>query len=170
MTREEAINWIIRLSSDLGKVEHQDLWHYSQALSELREMLESEPERKKESCRAFVELLAEYKDPEICPYEEFKGGPYYSIKYIENGEGHIGYGTYDPKVLSEYLRKYFIEPERPKGKWIKKTKITEADTYTSYDPEWYCSDCGTKYDPYFASNINFCAVCGCAMNQEEGEE
>lgn len=45
MTNGEAINWIINLSADIGKAEHSDLWHYEQALSEIREMLESaEPE------------------------------------------------------------------------------------------------------------------------------
>ena len=46
MTREEAVNWIINITADMGKVEHRDLWHYEQALSEIREMLE-QPERKK---------------------------------------------------------------------------------------------------------------------------
>lgn len=47
MTRGEAVNWIINISADIGKAEHCELWHYEQALSEIREMLESEPERKK---------------------------------------------------------------------------------------------------------------------------
>ena len=46
MTRSEAVNWIINISADIGKAEHSELWHYEQALSEIREMLESEPERK----------------------------------------------------------------------------------------------------------------------------
>ena len=46
MTRGEAVNWIINLSADIGKAEHYDLWHYAQALCEIREMLEGEPERK----------------------------------------------------------------------------------------------------------------------------
>lgn len=47
MTRGEAINWIINITADIGKAEHSELWHYEQALAEIREMLESEPERKK---------------------------------------------------------------------------------------------------------------------------
>ena len=47
MTNGEAVNWIINISADLGKAEHRDLWHYEQALSEIKEMLESQPERKK---------------------------------------------------------------------------------------------------------------------------
>ena len=46
MTRGEAVNWLINITADIGKSEHRDLWHYEQALSEIREMLESEPERK----------------------------------------------------------------------------------------------------------------------------
>ena len=42
MTKAEAVNWIINLSADIGKVEHQELWHYEQALSEIRDLLEDE--------------------------------------------------------------------------------------------------------------------------------
>ena len=69
--------------------------------------------------RTFVELVVEYPDPELCTYKEFKGKPYYSIKYIENGETYVGYGTYKPEVLSRYLRECFMpsaQPEEPQ--WI----------------------------------------------------
>lgn len=46
MTRGEAVIWLINITADIGKSEHRDLWHYEQALLEIREMLESEPERK----------------------------------------------------------------------------------------------------------------------------
>ena len=32
----------MNLSADIGKAEHKSLWHYEQALLEMREMLESE--------------------------------------------------------------------------------------------------------------------------------
>lgn len=41
MTNGEAVNWLINISADIGKAEHRDLWHYEQALSEIREMLET---------------------------------------------------------------------------------------------------------------------------------
>lgn len=40
MTPREAINWLINLTADIGKSEHHDLWHYEQALDEIKEMLE----------------------------------------------------------------------------------------------------------------------------------
>lgn len=47
MTRGEAVNWLINISADIGKVEHRELWHYEQALLEIREMLESEQKKGK---------------------------------------------------------------------------------------------------------------------------
>ena len=44
MTAKEAVNWLINLTADIGKTEHRDLWHYEQALYEIREMLEAQPE------------------------------------------------------------------------------------------------------------------------------
>ena len=41
MTNAEAVNWLINITADIGKAEHSDLWHYEQALSEIREMLEN---------------------------------------------------------------------------------------------------------------------------------
>jgi len=42
MTNKEAVNWIINLIADIGNAEHSELWHYEQALTEIKEMLESE--------------------------------------------------------------------------------------------------------------------------------
>ena len=58
--------------------------------------------------RTFVELVERYVDPELCPYPEYKGKPYYSIKYIENGEEHVGYSSYSLQVMSGFLKKYFM--------------------------------------------------------------
>ena len=41
MPNGEAVNWLINISADIGKAKHSDLWHYEQALSEIREMLET---------------------------------------------------------------------------------------------------------------------------------
>ena len=40
MTRQEAVNWLINVTSDIGKAEYRNLWHYEQALCEIKEMLE----------------------------------------------------------------------------------------------------------------------------------
>ena len=66
MTNGEAVNWIINISADIGKAEHRDLWHYEQALSEIREMLESaqpEPLTDKEQ-RIFLSAMG--REKEVC--------------------------------------------------------------------------------------------------------
>lgn len=50
MTKGEAVNWLINLMADIGKAEHQELWHYEQALEEIRDMLEDEA-RKFDPCQ-----------------------------------------------------------------------------------------------------------------------
>ena len=62
MTKREAVIWLINLTADIGKSEHRDLWHYEKALSEIKEMLESEPERKK------GKWLANGDIPKECPF------------------------------------------------------------------------------------------------------
>ncbi len=42
MTKPEAVNWLIKITYEIGKAEHRDLWHYEQVLTEIKEMLESE--------------------------------------------------------------------------------------------------------------------------------
>ena len=42
MTREVAIKWLSNLKMDIGKTQHQELWHYEQALDELIQALEQQ--------------------------------------------------------------------------------------------------------------------------------
>lgn len=44
MNRKDAIKWLTRLIADIGKESHCDLWHYKQALDEIRMLLENPPE------------------------------------------------------------------------------------------------------------------------------
>lgn len=50
MDNREAVNWLINISADIGKAEHSDLWHYEQALTEIKDMLKSaQPELDSEA-------------------------------------------------------------------------------------------------------------------------
>ena len=120
----------------------------------------------------FIEIVVEY--PEDCP--EYKGKPYFSILYDEDGELFEGFGTYKPEVLSEYIREYFMGAdgvERKKGKWIK---MSDADGIY-----YACSECGKEisrvphFNPQFDSfprlksleKTNFCPNCGADMRGEK---
>lgn len=61
------------------------------------------------SKKIFEKIIVEYpKEGSVCCYPEYQGKPYFSIQFKENGEGFIGFGTYNPDVLSRYIRDYFI--------------------------------------------------------------
>lgn len=70
---------------------------------------QSEGRVKNKSKYEFIEILAQYVPEEICTYTEYRGKPYYSIHFRENGADFVGFGTYKPEVLSRYLRDYFFE-------------------------------------------------------------
>lgn len=81
---------------------------------------DAHPEQQK--ARIFQGIIVEYLT--ISTHPEYEGKPYFSIKYTEDGQDFIGYGTYKPDVLSEFLKEYFmtsaeqqptIEPEQ---RWI----------------------------------------------------
>lgn len=83
---------------------------YSQSLGDaVRDAVRDGTSFPKELSRKFEEIVVEYPPEDLCTYPEYRGKPYFSIKYEENGEHHIGFGTYKPEVLSQYLSKYFIQ-------------------------------------------------------------
>lgn len=59
--------------------------------------------------RKFIRIITEYHSDEHVTYKEFRGKPYFSIMFEENGETFVGFGTYKIDVLSRYLRDYFID-------------------------------------------------------------
>lgn len=64
MTRNEAVNWLINVTADIGKVEHRDLWHYEQALSEIKEMLEESADVVR--CKDCKHSTEWYRDKRRC--------------------------------------------------------------------------------------------------------
>ena len=72
----------------------------------IRQTVEELKSQQSEQKRTFLGIDVSY--PTICTYPEYEGKPYFGIKYLEDGETIVGFGTYKPDVLSEYLRKYFI--------------------------------------------------------------
>ena len=66
--------------------------------------------------REFIEIVVDYPPADLCTYPEYKGKPYFSIKYRENGKGYVGFGTYKIEILSQWIKEYFMPSVQPKAK------------------------------------------------------
>ena len=93
----------------LGEIWELNGQEIREALNTVPSAQPAQPEQQHE--RIFQEIVVEYLSYNT--YPEYKGKPYFSIKYTENGQEFIGYGTYKPKVLSEYLKEYFMPSAQP---------------------------------------------------------
>lgn len=96
------------------------------------------PAVQERSNKEFEEIVVEFPNPDTCVYEEYKGMPYYSIKFHENGETRIGFGSYSTHVISDYLKKYFMpsaQPERKKGEVKKMDLISRQDAIDALTKE-----------------------------------
>lgn len=89
---------------------------------------------KEQHGRTFQEIVVEYLPYNTDPY---KGKPYFSIKYTENGQEFIGYGTFKPEVLSEYLKEYFIPSAQPNhNAEVSKMEIVRCENCEHWDTSW----------------------------------
>jgi len=153
----------------------------------ISEWLEQEPTTKNDlgvDCisREFQEIVVEYPPEDLCTYPEYKGKPYFSIKYKEGNDYFIGYGTYNPEVFSRYLRDYFmpsVTPQEPKtGHWITKEAYSE-DKAMGFTEQIVCSNCDMQ-NSYFSEwdecknpisktfiRSKYCPNCGAKMQEVE---
>lgn len=76
----------------------------------------------------FIGIEVSYPPAEVCCYPEYKGKPYFAIKYKEDGQYIVGFGTYNPEVLSRYIKEYFIFIcALPEGHG----RLVDADAYSA---------------------------------------
>lgn len=107
-----------------------------EAIEALRKLPSVQPEQQ--NARIFQEIIVRY--PSISTYPEYEGKPYFSIKYMENGECYSGYGTYKSEVLSEYLKEYFIPSAQPKPDGNALSEQQKSDKLGIKTGET-CTDC-----------------------------
>jgi len=169
MTREEAVKWLSNLKKDIGKTQHQELWHYEQAIDKVIEALQQEP-----SCRnpRQVDLISKQDAVnEIHKYfvEEIDKTP---TEIDESGdELYADMPTVNSllacnKELSKRIKSLpSAEPKR--GKWVDK-----GDFYI-------CSECGermtyaalgSKCSRAYAFMSDYCPHCGARMEEVSDEE
>lgn len=125
--------------------------------------------------RTSVEYICRKNTVSTNPYEhkyhdkfiQFMDDP--EISDFGRWEHSNGFNTALVAVKCDLDKVPSVTPKRKTGKWIKKIRVTETEKYTSYDPEWYCDRCCTKYDSHVAMMVNFCYVCGADMRGEQNE-
>ena len=111
MTNAEAVNWLINITADIGKAEHSDLWHYEQALSEIREMLEDAQPRH-------------YHEENLLTYAHDMGVT------LEQSKKELQKVTEQPETHEKRTETHACDPEYNMDEWC--TDCTE------YDQERHC--------------------------------
>ena len=126
------IELVIRISEEKYKdIQGRDWKNGKKWFSEEWQAIHNGTPLPKGHGRKFESIVVEYPPAESCTYPEYRGKPYFSIKYKENGEHIIGFGTYKPEVLSRYLQEYFIAPT------IIEADTEESNTDNKSDDELY---------------------------------
>ena len=154
ISRQAAIDLVIQYCPDDDGVCSKADEDIRNSLDELEDLPPAQSEQQ--HGRIFQEIVVEY--PSYCIYPEYKGKPYFSIKYAENGQEFTGYGTYKPEVLSEYLKEYFMssaQSERKTGHWINAYPDIESNPMFMYG---ICSECG--FEQSISDKLNYCPNCG----------
>ena len=108
-TKEEVLNMFHDLLQEIKNLEEgtQDDGYVMEAEKIVQSRIDSFIDGKTNT-KEFIGLVTEDVDPRLCTYREYQGKPYYGIKYKENGECFIGFGTFKIEVLSRYLKDYFV--------------------------------------------------------------
>ena len=141
MTKGEAINWLINLTADTGKAEHRDLWHYEQALTEIKEMLEAD--------------VVEVKKPDhgymwICP----KCGL----------DVHSDYGGC---IRCGWMRDDVVEVKRGRWEWDENGMdwnigAWRCDVCHAKPETWWETD---RHNPMRCAGSHYCPNCGAKMER-----
>lgn len=85
MMREECINWLKSLKTEIGKSEHRTLWHYAEAIDAAIEALQTDVVLCKDCTQKHIGgSVTHYywcrlndrpvDDTDYCSWAEYKGG------------------------------------------------------------------------------------------------
>jgi len=142
MNNREAVTWLINISADIGKAEHSDLWHYEQALTEIKDMLESAQSQEGTtfdliSRQAAIDAAKDWYEGLIC------GSVNGLIKRLN---------ALPP-----------AQPEPKEGHWIPHESPDDGEQYE-------CSECGVFWEFNDGTpednEAYFCPKCGAKMKGE----
>ena len=127
MTNAEAVNWLINITADIGKAEHSDLWHYEQALSEIREMLEDAQPRH-------------YHEENLLTYAHDMGVT------LEQAEKEL---TRVSQIVPQRIKGRWIRKESDLSWWYECSECGESPLFDPYEHEVrspFCPWCGAEME------------------------
>ena len=125
--------------------------------------------------REFIEIVVDYPPADLCTYPEYRGKPYFSIKYRENGKTYVGFGTYKIEILSQWIKEYFMPSVQPKPKADEPMQVElEADGYADGELVYdygKCPKCGWEFE-YGEKDWEepYCCHCGQKLHWFESED
>ncbi len=162
MTKGEAVNWLINIMADIGKIEHQDLWHYEQALSEIRELLEAQPEVL--ACGE-GELSAQPEQQSFsCGQDNDAISRQAAIDAIMGQPPEPHY----PSWYAEQIKQMPTIEERKTGRWVDAYRSKWDGTRYWFRQCDQClyerGDCDTEKD------TKYCPNCGAIMKEGEAND
>ena len=160
ISRQAAIDAMIKLQTEDIEAYGASIpegFDGDRAVAALKALPSAQPGQR--NARVFQGIIVEY--PSISAYPEYEGKPYFSIKYTENGQEFIGYGTYKPEVLSEYLKEYFMSPaqlnlseaySKAVFTWLRDYQIRAAELKGRYTPyevlSWVANDWRKEHERF----------------------
>ena len=143
MNNAEAVNWLINIIADIGKAEHKDLWHYEQALTEIKEMLEYPEPCEDAVSREALRKAMHHRAFETDGDTMWQSGYWVRYRAVE-------------QVIKESPS---VTPKQKTGKWIIKD-----------DTERFIAQCNCcRYIEDSRRIKNYCPNCGADMRGDTYE-
>ena len=160
MDNREAVSWLINILADIGKAEHSDLWHYEQALTEIKDMLEYTQVSQKGTTSDAIGRQAAIDvfdtDAELLRRALDNA----DIVGVERAKYEWGLNLIE-SYIADMKELPTAQPERKTGRWVSQ----KGGGYC-------CSECGRyaldEVDGNFihvAFESNFCPYCGAKMER-----
>ena len=134
------------------RVKTKDMITEMEKLQEQNTALEQQPCEDFIS-REFIEIVVNYPPADLCTYPEYRGKPYFSIKYRENGKYIVGYGSYKIEMISQWIKEYFMPSIQPKTDVLDKIRA-EIETLRFGQPlrKYVVDECLSVIDKYKAES------------------
>ena len=170
MTNNEAVNWIINISADIGKAEHRDLWHYEQALAEIREMLETAQPNLQQTCNQLATDTIYRQDAIDIVHQTI----YQFFDVADDDDEDTPMSERDKllltvnKAISNNIKAIMpAKTETVTAQWIDDDPAFPVASYKKKGMSFFCSNCLHRAGKHKHNTYKYCPWCGAKMTEGE---